>query len=49
VGSNRTEEFVRYEAQALICGVSWVYQRIGRLSEAKVEAEKSHRLGQDIG
>ena len=39
---------VEDEAVASICGVSWVYQRTGRLSEALVEAERSLALGQDI-
>jgi hypothetical protein len=37
------------EAQAMICGQSWALQRIGRLEEARTAAEKSLRLGQDIG
>jgi tetratricopeptide (TPR) repeat protein len=37
------------EAHALICGRSWVYQRVGRLKEARVAAEKSLQIGQDIG
>jgi tetratricopeptide (TPR) repeat protein len=37
------------KAQAMLCGHSWVYQRTGRLSEARVWAEKSERLGRDIG
>jgi len=40
---------VEGEAQALICGRSWVFQRIGRLTEALIEAEKSLQLGEDIG
>ena len=40
---------VKDEAVAAICGVSWVYQRTGRLSEARAEAERSLALGQDIG
>ena len=42
-------EQVKDEAVALICGVSWVYQRTGRLSEALVEAESSLDLGNDVG
>lgn len=37
------------EAQALICGKSWALQRLGRLDEAKIFAEKSLGLGEDIG
>ena len=36
------------EAVAVICGISWVYQRIGRLSEAAAEAERSLALGRAI-
>ena len=39
---------VEDEAVAVICGVSWVYQRTGRLSEAAAEAERSLDLGQSI-
>ena len=44
----RGREQVRDEALAIICGVSWVYQRTGRLLEARTEAERSLALGQDI-
>ena len=44
----RGHEQVKDEAVAAICGVSWVYQRTGRLAEALVEAERSLKLGQDI-
>ena len=36
------------EALAVICGISWVYQRTGRLSEAAAEAERSLALGRAI-
>ena len=36
------------EAVAAICGISWVYQRTGRLAEALAEAEHSLQLGEDI-
>ena len=36
------------EAVAAICGVSWVYQRTGRLAEALAEAKRSLQLGEDI-
>ena len=38
-------EQVKDEALATICGVSWVYQRTGRLSEALTHAERSLELG----
>jgi tetratricopeptide (TPR) repeat protein len=44
----RSEEDVRREARALICGKSWVLQRIGRLAEAMAGAETSLDLGQRI-
>jgi tetratricopeptide (TPR) repeat protein len=40
---------VEGEAQAMICGKSWALQRIGRLDEARIAAEKSLKLGEDIG
>ncbi len=41
----RGRERVKDEAIATICGVSWVYQRTGRLSAAVTHAEHSLRLG----
>lgn len=46
---NRTEGQAKGEAVALVCGRSWVYQRVGRLSEARAEGEKSLKLGREIG
>jgi tetratricopeptide (TPR) repeat protein len=48
-GENPSIETLRHKAQTLICGVSWVYQRIGRLPEARVYAEESLNLGQELG
>jgi tetratricopeptide (TPR) repeat protein len=45
----RPIEVIEGEAQALICGRSWVYQRIDRIEEAKFAAVASLRLGQDVG
>jgi tetratricopeptide (TPR) repeat protein len=45
----RTSQVVEGEAHAVICGRSWVLQRVGRLDEARVEANKSLKLGEDIG
>ena len=39
---------VEDEAIAAVCGVSWVYQRTGRLPEAFLEAQHSLDLGQAI-
>ena len=44
----RGRQQVEDEAVAAICGVSWVYQRTGRLSEALAEAERSLALGQAL-
>ena len=44
----RGREQAKDEAIAAICGVSWVYQRTGRLSEALAEAERSLALGRAI-
>ena len=46
--SRRGREQVKDEAVAAICGVSWVYQRTGRLFEALVEAKRSLELGRAI-
>jgi tetratricopeptide (TPR) repeat protein len=45
----RSPQVVEGEAHALICGRSWVLQRVGRLDEARVEANKSLKLGEDMG
>ena len=45
----RTRNQVKDEAVATIYGVSWVYQRTGRLAEALAEAEHSMDLGKKIG
>jgi tetratricopeptide (TPR) repeat protein len=47
--SCRTRAEAEGEAQAMICGASWALQRIGRLDEARISAEKSLQLGEDIG
>ena len=44
--SGRTPTQTEDEAIALICGVSWVYQRTGRLPEAITKADISLQLGQ---
>ena len=44
----RGEDEARAEAVALICGTSWVLQRIGRLDEAKTAAQESLILGEDL-
>ena len=47
-GRARGRQQVEDEAVAAICGVSWVYQRTGRLSEALAEARRSLALGQAL-
>jgi hypothetical protein len=47
--ADHSEEVTRSEAVALVCGRSWVYQRRGRLKEARVEGEKSLEIGEAIG
>jgi tetratricopeptide (TPR) repeat protein len=44
----RSEEIVDAHAQALICGISWVNQRLGRYGKARVAAEESYELGEKI-
>jgi tetratricopeptide (TPR) repeat protein len=44
----REEEIVKYEAKTLICGRSWVFQRIGRLDEAEIFGTKSLEIGENI-
>jgi hypothetical protein len=44
----RTREVAEGEAHALICGRSWVFQRINRLADARVAAEESLQCGKDI-
>ena len=46
--AGRGREQVKDEAVAAVCGVSWVYQRTERLSEALAEAERSLALGQAL-
>jgi len=47
--SARTREVVEGEAQAQVCGICWVFQRIRRLEEARTYAKRSLDLGQQIG
>jgi tetratricopeptide (TPR) repeat protein len=46
---DNAETCAKARAQAILCGTSWVFQRTGRLSEARVWAEKSLSIGQAIG
>lgn len=45
----RTTEVVADEARALICGTSWVYQRVGQLDKARADATKSEWLARNAG
>jgi tetratricopeptide (TPR) repeat protein len=47
--SNVTDEQLRARAQTLICGESWVLQRIGELDEAERVAQASLELGEHLG
>lgn len=42
----RTRDQVCDEARALVCGTSWVYQRVGRLEEAEYDAALSLDLAE---
>jgi tetratricopeptide (TPR) repeat protein len=44
----RTDTECEGEAHALICGRSWVLQRIGHLAEARAAAQESLELGENI-
>ena len=46
--TNRTEDVVKGEAVALICGRAWVYQRVDQLSDAIAAGEASLELGEHI-
>lgn len=48
-GGPPSVQMLRDRAQSLICGVSWVYQRIDRLAEARVHAEESLKIGEELG
>ena len=45
----RTEAKAKGEVVALICGRAWVYQRIGRLADARADGARSLERGKDIG
>jgi tetratricopeptide (TPR) repeat protein len=45
----RTDAQTRGEAVALICGRSWVYQRINRLDDARADGLRSLELGKELG
>lgn len=45
---NRPPDLVEIEARAQVCGVSWVYQRVGRIDEAVAAAKKSEELNAKI-
>jgi tetratricopeptide (TPR) repeat protein len=44
-----TPQMLTHRAQTLICGLSWVNQRMGRLEKAMDEAQQSLRIGEDLG
>ena len=45
---NRQEQDVKEEALTLICGQSWVLQRVDRLDDAKADAKRSLELGKTL-
>lgn len=45
----RDTAVVKAEAHALICGRSWVYQRVGELEKARADGEASLEIGEQIG
>lgn len=46
--SFRGRDEIRAEALALVCGVSWVLQRVGELEAARTAISRSRRLGEAI-
>jgi tetratricopeptide (TPR) repeat protein len=44
-----SRETAEMKALALICGVSWAYQRLDCLREARVAGERSMEIGESIG
>jgi hypothetical protein len=48
-GQAPSNQMLRDKTQTLICGLSWVYQRTDRLSEARVHGEESLRRGEELG
>jgi hypothetical protein len=44
----RAEDCARAEAKAIICGRSWVYQRVNQLADAQHSAQESLDLGKRI-
>ena len=47
--THATDQMREAEAKALICGRSWVYQRMGETEKARVAGNESLKLGEDIG
>jgi len=45
----RDAEIVEAEARALICGTSWAFQRLHKISKARVDADESFDLAKDMG
>jgi hypothetical protein len=45
---NRHEQDLKEEALTLICGRSWVLQRVNRLDEAKADAKRSLEIGETL-
>src|SRR6185436_9068913 len=47
--AKRSEATAIAEAIALICGRSWVYQRVGELERADADAQQSLEIGEHLG
>ncbi len=45
---NRSDQDARQEALALICGRSWVLQRVGKIDDAKSDARRSLDVGERL-
>jgi tetratricopeptide (TPR) repeat protein len=45
----RETDMVEAEARALICGTSWAFQRLHKISEARIAADQSFSLARDVG
>jgi tetratricopeptide (TPR) repeat protein len=45
----RDEAGARAKAKAIVCGRSWVYQRVGQVNDAEHSARESLELGKKIG
>lgn len=47
--TERDPAMVDAEARALICGTSWAFQRLHKISKARIDADQSFDLANDMG